>query len=616
MEEGQSGIPRLWRMRNKAQSLALHEALRNGHEEVALCLWELDNENEKAGVVTSAGESPLYLAAESRCEAVLLKILNFLRSNAKRVDLLRDAVRGPDGQNPLHAAVLAGSTARETNIIRELLKESTSSAYLRDNNGRTPLLEAASSGNFDVLQEILLYCPDTMELCDPTGQNALHLAVLNNTTHNVREFLHLQEMKELVNEPDVEGDTPLHLAIKNENYKMVKKLMATECVDLRTKNNKGLTALDICESDWNLSYRQNYLHTYLRGQNAPRGRQPYNYWKQDQKSKNALNHPNADLKNIANTMSVVVALLATLTFAAAFTLPGGYHADDDDRPPGIKQSSKSFLGTSILIMTPSLKVFLLADSLAMCSSMTVVFLLILTTAGDPAFLRSAIIYSKNLLNIALFGTLVAFVTGLYTVISPKSKWLAIVVIIMGSSVPFLIKFLGQKSSTSTPLVIKYLKGTMKKPIISYSPGRRNSNITTVYNQGRSPRWVKCKEQTQPANTQFRAIEEAMDCLMYKAAREGNVEFLKQFIQGSDNNLLLPTQPENNIVHIAAKPGHETFVREALQASPFLASHKNSKGDTPLHVAARAGHAGVLKLLLSTKSSLFELIRLKLQELQF
>ncbi|KAJ0103040.1 hypothetical protein Patl1_04349 [Pistacia atlantica] len=209
-----------------------------------------------------------------------------------------------------------------------------------------------------------------MELSDPTHRpNALHLAVLNNTTHNVREFLHLQEMKELVNEHDVEGDTPLHLAIKNENYKMVKKLMATECVDLRTKNNKGLTALDICESDWNLSYRQNSLHTYLRGQNAPR----------------------------------------------------------------------------------------------------VVFLLILAMVGDPAFLHSAIFYSKNLLNIALFGTLVAFVTGLYTLISPKSEWLAIIVVVICSSVPFLIKFLHRKSSTSNPLVIKYLKGTMKKPVITYSP---------------------------------------------------------------------------------------------------------------------------------------------------
>ncbi|KAJ0102367.1 hypothetical protein Patl1_04326 [Pistacia atlantica] len=188
-----------------------------------------------------------------------------------------------------------------------------------------------------------------MELCDPTGQNALHLVVLNNTTRNVREFLRLQEMKELVNEPNVEGDTPLHLAINNENYKMVRKLMATECVDLRTKNNKGLTALDIC--------------------------------------------------------------------------------------------------TAILIEKLSLKVFVLADSLAMCSSMTMVFLLILAMVGDPAFLRSAIFYSKNLLNIALFGTLVAFVTGLCTVISPKSEWLAIIVVVIGSSVPFLIKFLHWKSST-------------------------------------------------------------------------------------------------------------------------------------------------------------------------
>ncbi|KAJ0046718.1 hypothetical protein Pint_04258 [Pistacia integerrima] len=484
MEDGESGIPRLWRMRNKAQSLALHEALRNGYEEVALCLWELDR--EMAGVVTSA----------------------------ERVNLLRDAVRGPDGQNPLHAAVLSRSTdcigylleeedilnlinqpdisgktalhfataARQKNIIRELLKESTSSAYLRVKNGRTPLLEAASSGNFDVLQQILLYCPDTMELCDPTGQNALHLAVLNNTTRNVREFLRLQEMKELVNELDVEGDTPLHLAIKKENYKMVKKLMATECVDLRTKNNKGLTALDVCESDWNLSYRQNSLHTYLRGQNAPRGRQPYNYWKRDQKSKNALNHPNADLKQLANTMSVVAALLATLTFAAAFTLPGGYHTDDDHKPPEIKHSTddknKPELG----------KVFVLADSLAMCSSMTVVFLLILAMVGDPAFLRSAILYSKNLLNIALFGTLVAFVTGLYTVISPKSEWLAIIVVVICSSVPFLIKFLHRKSSTSNPLVIKYLKGTMKKPVITYSPGRRRSNLSYGYSKAKSPHW--------------------------------------------------------------------------------------------------------------------------------
>ncbi|KAJ0100964.1 hypothetical protein Patl1_05351 [Pistacia atlantica] len=140
-------------------------------------------------------------------------------------------------------------------------------------------------------------------------------------------------------------------------------------------------------------------------------------------------------------MSMVAALLATLTFAVA---------DDNDKPPEIKHSTVDKNKPELAMV------------------------------GDPAFLRSAIFYSKNLLNIALFGTLVAFITGLYTVISPESEWLAIIVVIIGSSVPFLIKFLHRKSSTSNPRVIKYVKGTMKKPVITYSLGRRRSNLSYGY----------------------------------------------------------------------------------------------------------------------------------------
>ncbi|KAJ0101919.1 hypothetical protein Patl1_04354 [Pistacia atlantica] len=240
--------------------------------------------------------------------------------------------------------------------------------------------------------------------------------------------------------PDKEGNTPLHLAIENKNYKMVRRLMETRCVDLRAKNKRGLTVLDIREFD-----------CYLNGQHAPRGRHPYN-WKLSPKRKGVFNHPGSDLKHLANTLSMVAALLVTLTFAAAFTLPGDYYSDNGNQGKN-NDDQKDYTGESVLIKKASLKVFLVADSLAMCCSMTVVILLVLAMVGDPAFLHSAIIYGKNLLYIALGGTLVAFVTGLFSVIDSDSRWVAIVLIVMGSSGPFLIKYLCRKSSISTPLLI-------------------------------------------------------------------------------------------------------------------------------------------------------------------
>lgn len=38
-----------------------------------------------------------------------------------------------------------------------------------------------------------------------------------------------------------------------------------------------------------------------------------------------------DLKSAANTLSVLATLVATVTFTAAFTLPGGYKSDGPDQ---------------------------------------------------------------------------------------------------------------------------------------------------------------------------------------------------------------------------------------------------------------------------------------------
>ncbi|KAH7842486.1 hypothetical protein Vadar_005841 [Vaccinium darrowii] len=103
---------------------------------------------------------------------------------------------------------------------------------------------------------------------------------------------------------------------------------------------------------------------HLRRHKAPRGRHPNEHKvpvgathklitspdEADQKKTS----PDEKLKSFINTMALVAALIATLTFAAAFTMPGGYNNSPDNS------------GVATLVKKTALKVFILSDTLAMC----------------------------------------------------------------------------------------------------------------------------------------------------------------------------------------------------------------------------------------------------------
>lgn len=150
-----------------------------------------------------------------------------------------------------------------------------------------------------------------------------------------------------------------------------------------------------------------------------------------------------DYRSEANTLSVVAALLATITFAAAFTVPGGYEGDGPDE------------GFPIFIRSAALKVFVVSDFIAFCISLIVAFLLIWAMMGDPAFLGVAFPLSLQLSWVAGSATVVALVTALYLVLSHQSLWLAIAVICMGCSVPPVVLLLLSYSGKTTPIQWKY-----------------------------------------------------------------------------------------------------------------------------------------------------------------
>ncbi|KAF7146031.1 hypothetical protein RHSIM_Rhsim04G0028200 [Rhododendron simsii] len=250
-------------------------------------------------------------------------------------------------------------------------------------------------------------CPESIEARNHKGRHALHLCKFRD----VRSLMRIPEILELLNEGDEEGNTPLHLAIKENDYKKAMLLSSSNSIDLGAVNKEGLTALDLCQTDWRISHKQRLMWLHLAARGALRGRRPIEF-------KVPARERDADLKPLINTMALVATLIATITFAAAFTMPGGYDTSSDN------------LGAVNLVKNAALKAFIVSDTIAMSCSITAVLTLAFSVNGERELQRRICIMSWVLVGLAMRGTLVAFMCCIFVVIAPKALWVAIFVCII------------------------------------------------------------------------------------------------------------------------------------------------------------------------------------------
>ncbi|RLM70282.1 hypothetical protein C2845_PM17G04700 [Panicum miliaceum] len=142
-----------------------------------------------------------------------------------------------------------------------------------------------------------------------------------------------------------------------------------------------------------------------------------------------------DVKSLTQTYtsntSLVAILIATITFAAAFTLPGGYSSDAESQ------------GLPIMARKLAFQAFLISDTLAMCSSLAVAFICVIVRWGDLEFLVYYTSFTKKLMWFAYMATTTAFATGLYTVLAPRLLWLGVAVGVLTGLLPILTKLLGE-----------------------------------------------------------------------------------------------------------------------------------------------------------------------------
>ncbi|KAF7146744.1 hypothetical protein RHSIM_Rhsim04G0034200 [Rhododendron simsii] len=441
-------IPSHWRVTNlelgATITTALHEALRNGHQNVAQYLLRL--KPEMAAFLNFARESPLFLAAESCCELFMLDILLSERPYS---------TKGPNGLNALHASrdccgeIVSLLIKKNPDLMRQLdgrgkaaihhaveayclvlldqmLIADASIALFPDAEGYTPLLRAASRGNWEFCKLILMRCPESIEARNLKGQNALHLGKVELSSAGF-DGEKIPEMWELLNVGDNEGNTPLHLAVEKNQYEKALFLTSSASIDLGAVNNEGLTALDLCESDCEHFTVKRQIWFHLRRHGARRGRQPNKHMLPRRGPNMFLQYPpDEDWKPYVNTTALIAILITTITFAAAFAMPGGYDTNSDN------------LGGPTLVKRAALRVFILSDTLAMCCSITAVCILTAAMHVQQNALPPYMAASWLCLNIALLSTLMAFMSGMFAVLAKNASWVAILVCIVCSMPPFLL----------------------------------------------------------------------------------------------------------------------------------------------------------------------------------
>ncbi|KAL6220595.1 hypothetical protein ACLB2K_008351 [Fragaria x ananassa] len=134
---------------------------------------------------------------------------------------------------------------------------------------------------------------------------------------------------------------------------------------------------------------------------------------------------------IKDTHLVVATLIATVSFAAGFTMPGGYQSD--------KGSDQGF---AILARNAAFEAFVVTNTIAMTLSSCSVLLHLY----DQAFMKRKVLSEAYFLlytftMLAMIATVIAFITGTYAVLGHSSR-IGITVCVLGFFLFFvLVEFL-------------------------------------------------------------------------------------------------------------------------------------------------------------------------------
>ncbi|XP_062005920.1 ankyrin repeat-containing protein At5g02620-like [Rosa rugosa] len=443
---------------NKEGDTALHEAARFNHLGVVkkLCR-EYPDFSYSANV---ARRTPIYLAAERGYRDLVSEILDSCTypgyqgpsgktaftccSDLQYKEKTLAQARDEQGWTPLHFAALIGNRW----IVSRLLDCDKSIAYIVDKDDKkTALHIAASKGHEGVLTELIYRCPDCCEVVDRRQRNILHYAIENRKFEIAKVVQNHPWMSNiLLNGKDVAGNTPLHRLVNirlqtateslfryGKAPTRLSRFIHDARVDKRALNKEDLNAIDIIlDDDHTLSEVERNANIYDKTTKLVVKR----LWKTvglDQviRSNDGVmgvvenNKVGKDTeKEAIGVLLVVAKLIAKVTFAAGFTVPGGYQSEK-----GPEQ------GSAILTRNAAFKAFVVTNTIDMIMSSSTVLAYLIVSLRVAFRKIIGLPYLENQavsMLCAMLAMVIAFITGTYAVLGTSSV-LAIVVCVVGFS---------------------------------------------------------------------------------------------------------------------------------------------------------------------------------------
>ncbi|CAL5441693.1 unnamed protein product [Camellia sinensis] len=213
----------------------LHIAVSAGHAHFALEMMKL--KPSFGGKLNPQGLSPLDLALRKK-----------------------EGLSSSDPTLPNREALSPEDLAlrnRLTLTIRRLINFDKELIRIKGRESFTPLHYVAKKGDIDLLAEFLCACPESILDRTIRDETAVHIAVKNSKLQAFKVllgFLHrIRKHHHVLGWKDDEGNTVLHIAVSTSQTKIVKSLLQKKSLrnnikidlDKNAKNLEGQTALDI-----------------------------------------------------------------------------------------------------------------------------------------------------------------------------------------------------------------------------------------------------------------------------------------------------------------------------------------------------------------------------------